>query len=519
MLLNLGDHEFSITDRFTLIKGKFEREVLPKLQDENIFKNLKGFDFLNLSDFIDIIQSQEIKLQNLDNSLKLLEYLEDYQRITSFNLSVLDRVINLLNSLKLIASYSSLLREKNLINKKLDLNRIVRNSEEYLEIYEEIISLELVLRNKKEAIKFLNEDNRYLKNKKDNIQNEINNYILNINSLNEKITENKNKIHGITNDMNSNLDLTEEEMSNSERIQIFQRQIRDFKFKIKQNHSHLDEIQIQMDIISPKLEILKKDYNLLLKSINLTTKEISKHKSDLMIKLFEVVDDDLIELEWLNTSDDLKENLMILDNKLKEISGILNLTTNQYQHEISSIIKELEKIEEIFLIKQDFPEISYLNRDIIEAINSFRNIEKLIRFLDNILNKFLIQIDLKCFFDIVINEEKNGFKISINFNRLNEIINFTELTTPEKVFFLITFYLSIEILLKNYNITFSNLLLPDIYNKRGSVYRTITKILPVFETDNELKDFNLIFIISKLEMKKPIENIKIINIDEKNYGK
>ena len=32
--------------------------------------------------------------------------------------------------------------------------------------------------------------------------------------------------------------------------------------------------------------------------------------------------------------------------------------------------------------------------------------------------------------------------------------------------------------------------------------------------DDELKDFNLIFIISNLEMKKPIENIKIINIDE-----
>jgi len=440
--------------------------------------------------------------------------LEHYQRITIFNLSVLDKFIILLNSLNLIVSYSLLLGEKDLLKKKLDLIKFIKNSEEYIEIYDEIINLEIVLRNNRKKIKFLNEDRIYLKNQRDKIKNEISNYNLNINSLNEKIKEIKKKIHGIINGMNGELDLEKEEMSKSERIQTLQRQIRDFKYKIKQNRSHLDEIQLQMDNITPKLEILKKDYNSLLNTINKTTNEISKHKSDLMIKLFDELDDRLIELEWFNTPDDLNENLEVVDKKLKRISTALNLPLKQNQLDLSNLIEELKKIEEIILTKQDKLEISYPHHEIIEAINSFREIENLIRNLENILNKFLIQINLKCSFDIIINEENTRFKIQLNFIRSKDIVNFTELTTPKKIFFVITFYLSIKILFKNYNIIFSNFFLPDVYNKRGSVYRTITKVLPVFETDNELKDFNLIFIISNLEMKKPIENIKIINIDE-----
>lgn len=479
-----------------------------------MFENLEGFDFFYLIDFIKVIQSQETEFRNIDNSLKLLEYLEHYQRITSFNFSVLDKFIIILNSLNLVFSYSVLLGEKDLLKKQLDLIKFIKNSEEYIENYNEIINLEIELRNHRKKIKFLNEDYIYLKNQRDKIKYEIRNYNSNINSLNEKIKENKKKIHGIINSMNGKLDLEKEEMPKSERIQTLQKQIRDFKYKIKQNRPHLDKIQLQMDNITPKLEILKKDYNFLLNSINKTTNEISKHKSDLMIKLSDVLDDRLIELEWLNTPDDLNENLEVVDNKLKRISAALNLPLNQNQLDLSNIIEELKKIEEIILTKQEELEISYPPHEIIEVINSFREIENLIKNLENILNKFLIQINLKCSFDIIINVENNSFKIQLNFIRSKDIVNFTELTTPKKIFFVITLYLSIKILLKNYNIIFSNFFLPDVYNKRGSIYRTIKKVLPVFETDNELKDFNLIFILSNLEMKKPIENIKIINIDE-----
>ena len=69
-----------------------------------------------------------------------------------------------------------------------------------------------------------------------------------------------------------------------------------------------------------------------------------------------------------------------------------------------------------------------------------------------------------------------------------------------------------EIQVKNDNIIFSNLFIPSIYNKAGSIFRTIRKILPLFENEEDLSPFNLIFILSNLEMKKEIKNLKMITI-------
>ncbi|GAH53842.1 unnamed protein product, partial [marine sediment metagenome] len=47
---------------------------------------------------------------------------------------------------------------------------------------------------------------------------------------------------------------------------------------------------------------------------------------------------------------------------------------------------------------------------------------------------------------------------------------------------------------------------------RGSIFRTIKNIIPVFEREDNLKNYNLIFILSNLEMKEQIKNLKVINI-------
>jgi len=157
--------------------------------------------------------------------------------------------------------------------------------------------------------------------------------------------------------------------------------------------------------------------------------------------------------------------------------------------------------------------ISHKNDEINDSIKNFRKIEILNRKIEDLLNKFLIEINLETRFQLIISKDYKDFSLNIELIRSNkEILSFEGLTTPEKIFFVIMFYISIQIHLNFKNIIFSNLFVPNIYNKRGSVYRTIQKIIPIFEKENKLKKFNLIFIISNLELKKPIKNVKIIKI-------
>lgn len=467
-----------------------------------------------LIDFINIIQFQGNKYQNIDNSLKLLEYLGQYNEITNSNLSVLKVFLDLLKEFNLRIIFTRLLKEKDLLKKNLDLIKILKNSEEFLEGYKEIKKSEIDLKYNKTKLNFLNEDYTKIKNQNDKIKNEISNYNLNIQSLNEKIIRNQKEIHGIINGMNSEFTFENEETSKSGRIQMLQGQIRNFNYEIKQNLSKLDELQTQIDKITPKLEILKKDYKTLNNLIENISNRIVKNKSEVISKLNDEFNESLLEFEWSKTPVDIKKDLKTINNKIESISETLNLNLSQDQLDLTNFIEDINKIEEILFNKQDELKISYSDEEIKEVINNFRELENLIKNLEEIINKFLIQINLKCSFNLITNEDDTRFKIQLNFIRTKDTVNFTELTTPKKIFLVITFYLSIKILLNDYNIIFSNIFLPDEYNKRGSVYRTIRKVLPVFKTDNELKDFNLIFIISNLEMKKPIENIKIINIDE-----
>ena len=125
----------------------------------------------------------------------------------------------------------------------------------------------------------------------------------------------------------------------------------------------------------------------------------------------------------------------------------------------------------------------------------------------------LSQNNLIIKFQILIDKTNTKFFINSLFKRNNkDKIKLTELTTPEKVFLIVVLYISINIVLNEKNLTFSNLFIPKEYNKSGSILRTIRKILPIFKSNENLKDFNLIFIMSNIEIKKEIKNLKIIEI-------
>ena len=122
---------------------------------------------------------------------------------------------------------------------------------------------------------------------------------------------------------------------------------------------------------------------------------------------------------------------------------------------------------------------------------------------------------MKASFRLLLSKDNQKFIIQLNFIRNNkESIDFNELTTPEKIFFVIILYISFELQIDKHNIIFSNLIIPVEFNKAGSIFRTIRKIIPIFEKEKNFGKFNLIFIFSNLEMKKEVKNLKIIKIQK-----
>jgi len=220
-----------------------------------------------------------------------------------------------------------------------------------------------------------------------------------------------------------------------------------------------------------------------------------------------------------------KDNIKIIDLYTEFIQSYISIlqynSINKKNQEIKSEIRpndllkikeELKFIQTRIMNDEDDPLLK--KADIIESVKNFNKIESLIQNLERLLNSLLLQIYLKLEIETMISQDNKNIIFELNFFQVRKktILSFNELTIPEKVFFVIAFYISVKILLNFKNIIFSNIVLPPLYNKRGSIFRTIRKIIPVFERENNLKSFNLIFIISDFEIKEQIRNLRIINI-------
>jgi len=275
---------------------------------------------------------------------------------------------------------------------------------------------------------------------------------------------------------------------------------------------------LKFNELNPLYEIYKQDYEKLRDLIKADEKRVEEFQAELRENKLEnrnsfyknlKVDD----LKSVRSKQEIEFDLKKTEEELKIISIPEDLYDQKNPEDLSGIVKKLNEIINTLKDPKNKLKIENNEDNIVEIFESFQRIETKIDELESLINKFLHEINLKSNFRIHLNSDKQSFYIKIGFIRNNrERITFKELTTPEKIFFIITYYISMEIQVKNDNIVFSNLFIPSIYNKAGSIFRTIRKILPLFENERNLASFNLIFILSNLEMKKEIKNLKAITI-------
>jgi len=522
--------EFIIKDKYTLIKGDFELDDLSHIPYPNFFKIIDNFNEIPLEKFVKLTNDEKEKTKSKKDitQTNLLSYVEKFQKSLKSTTHVIEEYFELSESFKILLKFNILNRKRENLHKELELSKIKKKSSKIAAKTDLIDKLQKSIEENKEKLQYLEEDYFKLKNRRSQIKNTIEKYQTDIKEFNKAKKDCFKEINKLTREMSEpskekkqdREDVKEIAFPVTQKIRALRKKAKEYHRKVKETKNKLRESQSKLKKIKPNYEQFQKDYDTLTAEIKRDDSELENLQRDLKINLDKEIDIkdldiDYKEIDSVRSETVLKNELNRIENELESLSS-----SNEYIQE-----KNPQKMDSLFQTIKDFKEsletkkkgllIEVQEDQILKSINSFRNLESLINKLNTDLNKFLSQINLEVNFNILIAPNYQNFLLELSFVRSKkEQISFQDLTTPEKVFLVITFFLSFLIQVHSKELIFSNVILPDDYNKRGSLFRTLRKIIPVFKQDPKLQDYKLIFLISKLEMKRTINNINIIKLNK-----
>ena len=529
--LKIGNNNIIIKDRFTLIMGKFKTDSLKQYQKDNIYNKISNFTSLPIENFAELYENQAKKYRDLYKSKNILTFLKDYSKIANLNSNLILQFTTLIQSLISSIKYKDILHKKEILLNELELSKI-RDESSVISAKTDLLNkLNESINHNKKKLKFREEDFLFLKIKRDQYVNNINNYKLKIQDLTNKKKESFTQINKITREMSNplqdqkehNKDLKSDEykdLTKSERIKALQTQAKEIQHEINQINSKINETQLKLDGITPNYNILKKDYQTLFDSLKNDEERLETIQIELEEKVKEKHFDSLIEFDFkdlnsIKQSYEIESEIQEIESGMDNILEFSEFLDKKNPEKMSKILDKLNDIEKELISKKDSYSIPYRNKEITESIENYRKLETIMNYLEVQINKFLIKVNLKVHYQILVSNDLEDLFINTEFIRLNkESLIFEELTTPEKIFYVISLYISFKIQVDSKFIIFSNLFIPKTFNKRGSIFRAIQRILSVIEEDKSLNKYIFIFIISNLEMKKPINNLKIIKVEK-----
>ena len=196
--LKIGNNKIIIKDRFTLIMGKFKTDSLKQYQTDNIYNKISNFNSLQIENFAELYENQAKKYIDLYKSKNILTFLKEYGKIANLNSNLILQFTTLIQSLISSLNYNVLLKKKEILLNELELSKL-RNESSVILAKTDLLNKinESIIHNKKK-LKFREEDFLFLKIKRDQYVNSINNYNLKIKDLTNKKKENFTQINKIT---------------------------------------------------------------------------------------------------------------------------------------------------------------------------------------------------------------------------------------------------------------------------------------------------------------------------------
>ncbi|NVM34687.1 MAG: hypothetical protein HWN81_03765 [Candidatus Lokiarchaeota archaeon] len=502
-----------------------------KYKNALFFEISEDLNIISIEKFIKILQEESKIYHTLVNALKLLDYIHEYRKIVSKNINISSQFNEIIQHLLLIFRYNTLLKRKKLLLKELEVSKYYKKSRNKTAITDLLKKLNESLINNKNKLKFLEEDYLQRKNQVDQIKTKIEEFDKKVLEFTTQKKQCFNQINRITREMTEDTQEVKKEskkasndsgsnLTNAEKIKNFQNKAKDIQFEITKITSKKNQTQLKLEDLNPIFESYRNDYEKILEIINNEEKRIDELQSELKKEIRDnentlIEDLDLINMKSIKPLQVIKEDIEKIDAELEQIFFPKEYYNPQNADDLSIIIQQLKEVDDTIKNHKSEFTITINEKETIKFFEEFTKLEDAINEIESLTNKFLLEINLMTQLRFTINDDNKHFFIDIKFIRGDKKqVNFDGLTTPEKIFFIIVFYISIKLHAKSENIIFSNVSILSKYNKAGSIYRTIRKILPFFEMDVNLSGFNLIFIISNLELKKEIKNLKIKTLQE-----
>jgi len=526
----LNEKKIDIKNRVTLILGTFKGQDVDNILQFKNFEIHEEYHLIPLKKLLQLKNSNLTLNDIINQASEFTQVFQAYQLISNNILKISDQFLEFLTKLNALFTFQILEYKRKTLKNELSLAEIKKNYSDLSAKTDLLNKLNESLATNKKRLNYILEDYLNQKNRIEQLTNQINKYTLKIQELNNKKKECFKKINILTRELESNspptpskdefpLEFIEErDVSRFSKIRALQKEAKQLQGEISQFKKELNEISLKLNKIKPVFDAIKKDHDALQEVIQRDLDNISKLKREIQ-HLLKNKNISNLSAETVNKIK-IVRNKTVIEEEIKEISltikgikknypeaiispiaGIINLK-NQLLELNNSILEEIKKQNEIWNVSQ-----------INKKFKAFKEIESFMKNIEKSCNQFLSSINLSVLIQIEINDSLEELFLRFIFNRNDkENLIFQGLTTPEKVFFIISFYIAVNINADIQPIIFSNLFLPPIYNKKGSIFRTIKKIVPLIQKDIELKIHDFLFIMSNLPLKQPIENIEIINI-------
>jgi len=525
--ITIGTRKYLLQDRLTLIIGKIKDDDIISIKDENLVELITNLDPIPVEN---LIKNLDSFYPMIKESINLLKYLKNYLKSIDLNTDLLSNLINLTHKIIKLFQIITLNNEKSRLNKELEIAKTFKQSSEIKAISDLLEKLNKSLIENKTKLSYLAQDYQKKKNQIDNVNKDIqkNNDILQ-NLTNKKkmcfsyinkITRNmdiSSKLITNEEELNSLLDL-DSEMTNAEKIRLLQIKAREIQYEINKLKLNLDEISQIHDDLFPQFKIITQDYDKLVHLIKedenkakIKENELKKALTSLDVSLSEQVQK--IDFKSIKTPSQIELALSDLELRMETI-----LTSETYVNDDSiinfeALTDELGKLINFLNKNKNKMTISDADQKFDKMFEGYFILESHVTKLEETLNLLLNEINLRINLEISITEDYKKLLIHPQFTRTkNDNLPFNDLTTPEKIYFIIILQIAIKMLQRSKTIIISNAFIPDTYNKRGSIFRTIRKLIQLFERNSTFNDYTIVFIISNLELKNQINNIKIIKI-------